>query len=609
MKKTKRIKRWLTALLVVPILLILTLITLLYAKQDAIVRELLSHANADFKGEVQIKGSHISLFENLPYISIDLDELKIYEDKTKKSSPIVNISDIYLGFDLLTILSGKMDIRSVKLKNGKIELVQDKDGHLNILKAFEPLHPIKDAEEEFHLDLRSVQLEKIDISKLNGSNGMMVETFITHAESRFRTSADHLMISLDSKLVLNVVQGGDTTFFKHKHIDIDTKLDYDKKEEKLSITASTLQLEHVNLGFEGSADFTGDPDLDIRISGNKPNFDLFMAFAPEELLPALAKYDNKGRINFNASIKGKVTAHQMPHILVEFSCQDAFLQNTETGKKLEALNFKASFSNGDSAKLSTTRFSLLDFSSKPEAGIFSGHLVVNNFETPEIETRIISDFDLGFLSKFLGLKDLQDLEGNVKLSMNFHDIVDLSHPEKAIEKFNEAYFTQLNVKGLGFKHKDFNLPVKDVNINATLTGHEAVIKQFDIRVGKSDLSINGSISDLPAILHHTGKEVRSSLNISSRFLDIRELTAARETTNTPIDEQIENLRLNLAFKSSAKAFTESPNLPVGEFFVENLYAKFKHYPHTLHDFHADLKEANELEETRDPVGRSPRTRY
>jgi hypothetical protein len=29
-------------------------------------------------------------------------------------------------------------------------------------------------------------------------------------------------------------------------------------------------------------------------------------------------------------------------------------------------------------------------------------------------------------------------------------------------------------------------------------------------------------------------------------------------------------------------------IPEGEFFIENFYAKFKHYPHTLHDFHADF---------------------
>lgn len=46
--------------------------------------------------------------------------------------------------------------------------------------------------------------------------------------------------------------------------------------------------------------------------------------------------------------------------------------------------------------------------------------------------------------------------------------------------------------------------------------------------------------------------------------------------------------MKFKFVSSAKAFTESPNLPVGEFFIEDLYAKLNHYPHTLHDFHADV---------------------
>ena len=46
--------------------------------------------------------------------------------------------------------------------------------------------------------------------------------------------------------------------------------------------------------------------------------------------------------------------------------------------------------------------------------------------------------------------------------------------------------------------------------------------------------------------------------------------------------------LGLSFTSSARAFTESPHLPLGEFFIDSLHAKLKHYPHELHDFHADI---------------------
>ena len=46
--------------------------------------------------------------------------------------------------------------------------------------------------------------------------------------------------------------------------------------------------------------------------------------------------------------------------------------------------------------------------------------------------------------------------------------------------------------------------------------------------------------------------------------------------------------MKLKFNSSAKAFTESPHLPLGEFVIEDLYAELSNYPHTLHDFHADV---------------------
>ena len=55
-----------------------------------------------------------------------------------------------------------------------------------------------------------------------------------------------------------------------------------------------------------------------------------------------------------------------------------------------------------------------------------------------------------------------------------------------------------------------------------------------------------------------------------------------------IDEKIDDLSMKLKFVTTARNFTESPNLPVGEFFIEDLYATLEHYPHTLHDFHGDL---------------------
>jgi len=174
--------------------------------------------------------------------------------------------------------------------------------------------------------------------------------------------------------------------------------------------------------------------------------------------------------------------------------------------------------------------------------------------------------------------------------MNFHDIIDIDQPEKALQKLNQAYFAELTVKDLSFNAQELPAPLHDLNAHLVMNGKEATLNQFELLLGDSDISINGFLSDLPAIVHHTSTPVKAHLDIRSKKLDIAQLTSfsAQDTLQTGFDEQISNLKLGVSFNASAKAFTESKYLPKGEFFIDNLYADLAHYPHKLHDFHADV---------------------
>jgi len=587
----KRRKFWIrTALVVVllPIFLFFLLVGILMWKQDAIVQELIATLNEDFKGHVELRDSHISPFVSFPYISIDLEGLVVYEDKTKQGVPVIDINDVYIGFDIWTILTGNLEIKSIKLKDGALNIVQYMDGEMNITKAFATEKEIEDAKEEFHLDLKAIQLDNIDINKFNQENGVYIDLYVKDAKSKFKTAGDDVQFFIDTQFELTVVKDGDTTFIKHKHFDVHTEIDYLADEQILRVVPSEIILEGALFTAEGTIDFDDDLNLDLKFEGAKPNFDLFIAFAPEELAPTLKKYENKGNVYFRAIVQGKSMNGHSPFVDAEFGCSDAFFANTINQKKLDELQFKGHFTNGEARNTSTMEFSLSDFSARPEAGVFSGDLLVRNFDEPEIELKLVSDFQLDFLANFFELTDLKNLKGGLKLTMNFHDIIDLAHPEKSIEKLNESYFTELKITDLSFKSPDFHLPLKDLDVYAVMDGHEARIDYCNIKIGKSDINIKGTIDDLPAILHHTAKDVLTHLDISSTYLDLFELTDNKQPGNEPFDEQLSNFKMGLSFKASAKDFTESPNLPMGEFFIDDLYAKLTHYPHTLHDFHADV---------------------
>jgi hypothetical protein len=589
----RRRRFWLRLLLVAvgfPLLVILLAVSILINRQDEVVQEVISHANADFAGKVRLRDSHLDLVHNFPYISIDLDDLEVFESKDTTCDPLLHVVDAFLGFDLWTVLSGRMEISEIKLKGGDIHLVQHVDGSFNLQNALTPTssgqEKLDDIEEEFHLDLREIVIEELDLNKLNEANDILLDTYISKARSRFRMKDSVTHVSLDAQFMLNLIVSGDTTFIKHKHFDLRTQLDYNDTTEVLVISPTEASLEGSTFRLEGSVDLLQDGLLDIRFSGHKPDFGLFFAMAPEEMIPVLSVYENQGDITFEATVQGACMNGNVPRVEATFACSQAHFNNTATGKRMDELGFRGRFTTGDMCNLSTMELEVTNFTAKPEAGTFTGDLHVKNFESPDIDLRLNSSFELDFLAKFFNLRQLNGLDGAVELTMNFHDIIDLRFPERSIEKLNESYFTQLKVQDLTFSTDVYSLPIDDVDLYAEIQGHELRLDYLNVKAGKSDIAIQGTLNDFPAVLHHTDIPVDVRLNFQSRMLDLFELTGADSLKS--FDEQVQDFSMKLDFKSSARAITESPHLPVGEFFIEDLHAKLRHYPHRLHDFHADI---------------------
>ena len=584
--KTPKFWRKLSLILViVPTLFLSVVVTIVYVNQDKLVQELIGNLNESFTGSTELKGSHISFFENFPYISIDLQDFKVYESKEKNTTPLVDVKDVYIGFDLLTLVTGKMEIKKIKLKNGKINLIQHADGEFNIVHALSSPNPVDSPEEEFHLKLKKIELINIDLSKLNEANNLKVEAFIQQAHSKFESSPDHVLAAFDARFILNLISNGDTTFFKHKHFDLETQLDFLKGKDKLVIQPTKVHLEDAEFDMKGSIDFANDMDLDFEFAGDKTNFNLLIALFPEELMHKMHRYENSGRISIDAKVKGKSLNGHSPAVNVDIACMDGIFTNLETQKSLGDLNFKLNFTNGERRNPSTMKVTIKDFSAKPENGKFSGDISAFDFTAPELDVKLQSEFNMDFVSKFLQMEHVEDLKGTAKIDLAFKDIIDLKNPGHAIAEIDEQYRMNIDLKDISFKTDAYHLPIENFNLNTNISGHKARISILSAKLGKSDFTMTGTIDDLPAIIHHTSKPVDVRLKVNSNYLDLFELGGS---DSTAVNEQISGLRMDFDFKASAKSLTESKYLPVGEFFIEDFYAKLNHYPHAFHDFHADI---------------------
>ena len=572
-------------LLLIPTLLLTVLIAIIYYKQDAIVKELITHFNADFEGSIHLKDSHISLFESFPYISIDLEDLQLYEGKKPiKDAEIVKLKDCYIGFSLLDILSGKYEIKSLKIDDGNINLIQDKNGHINIVRALKSRKPTDEIESDFNIKLKTVSIENIYISKYNETNKLKIEAKFKKIETQIDGSHKHFNLNLNTHFNLTVAKDLQKTFLDNKNFELSTQLKLDQVKNLIQIEPTLVKVAQSTFNLNGTIGLVQNLPLDLHFKGEKPNFNLFIDLAPPEIAVKLNQFKNKGKVYFNGSIKGESSNGKIPKIDIDFGCLNGSFDNKSNKKTIDKIDFSGKFTNGIQHNLTTSELVIQQFNARPEIGNFKGSLKIKNFKSPEVEITLNTDFHIDFLVRFFNLKHLSGTKGKVLLNVNFHDIIDLECPERAIDKLNESYYTALTIENLQFKNA--NLPITDFDLQAILNGHEAKIEHLNLKIGDSDLNMKGYVNDLPSILHAKNLPISCNLDIQSEKINLKELVS--NVSQTQFDERVDNLKLKVNFISNGYELRNFRFLPKGEFFVRNFYAKFKNYPHTIHDFFADI---------------------
>ena len=583
-------KFWKIAILLlisIPLLLFGFAFFYVYQNQTEIVQTELEIINQKYQGEMSIGSTQLAPFKNFPYLSISVRDVEVKEEKTANAATILQLDELYIGLDLLDLVKGKIDIKKLLIEDGVFNMVLHEDGSNNLARAF-AMESDTSASEPLHVHLKAIELKNISIKKIDESKILEVQSTIFWAKGGFESSETKTAAHIDTEFELNIIENSDTTYIKHKQFEFHTDIELNEGTGLLTIAPSALIMESAEFELSGKVDTKNNMDLNLEIKGNKPNFDLFMAFAPTELIPVLRRYENAGKIYFNAKVEGPSALGYNPYFEVNFGASEAFLENTTYGRRVDNMGFEGYFTNGAEHDLTTMEFAMENMTAKLGQGDFKGAVSFKNFESPEIDMSLEAQFDLDFIAEFLNLSDYKNASGTVDLSMRFHDIIDIDEPEKALEDLNQAYYSELTIKNLQVESDGLPAPLKKLDAHLIMEGKRAALDLFELQIGESDLSMSGYVNDLPAIVHQTANKVKAHLDIKSERLNIAELSGYKKNDTLGVNEQIEDLVLGLSFESTAKDLGTYEYLPKGEFFIDSLHARLQQYPHELHDFQVDL---------------------
>jgi len=178
LKKRKFWWKFISIMILLPVLFISALVLYIYVNQDDIIQNKVIILNQQHQGLITIGDTHLSLFRNFPDISFKIDDIKIYETKKNNSAVMLDVADIYIGFNILNIVNGDYRIQSLLIEEGFFNIVLHTDSTNNFQNALASSSEKKESDEFANIQLKNIELRNLDIHKLDENTNTDLETFV-----------------------------------------------------------------------------------------------------------------------------------------------------------------------------------------------------------------------------------------------------------------------------------------------------------------------------------------------------------------------------------------------------------------------------------------------
>jgi uncharacterized protein involved in outer membrane biogenesis len=306
---TSTIKKW----VIRPLLILLTVVVavaatgflLISTQQERIVKAALTEVNKQFRGELAIRSSEISILKNFPYVSVVLHDVEIFSDKTKIRNPISKIYKLYVGFSISDIVHEHYNVKALFLQGGYVELVREKDGKINLVEAESSPETTTYASSSEDSSVMAIDLQKIVVQDLNVSfvdkqTGQKVNTKIDKVLSSFQMDSTSLSVAAEGNLVLDVGSETDSAFFHDKKIQLNIMADYHQHAKKFELNHCRLKLENAEFSISGFANAFDTTEVNFTIKGDEHDFDMVTAFLPNDVSERLKPFKYDGQLLFDA---------------------------------------------------------------------------------------------------------------------------------------------------------------------------------------------------------------------------------------------------------------------------------------------------------------------
>ena len=492
--------------------------------KDEIKDEILHYVNEQTEFDVTVNDYSLSLISNFPKFTFSFEGVTVIDSEKKEILSIEGISAEIDSKDF--IIDRSIAINRISLINPTINYKLNSDTtevknvkHENPEELSQKSDPINNEEQKtkksLSLNISSYEIVGASIKvKDENDNNILVITNLNH--NGFGIFKDEILSLNTVTFIDNInIYSDNSSLLKNAQIKGELNIDLDFKNKIYSLKENSLSINKIKLNWVGVIkEIENNIDIDLRFDSPNTKFKDLLAMIPEAYQKDFDKIETKGQFKVEGNILGIYNDETLPEFNFKTSITDAYIKYPDLPESIDDIELVMKINKPQGNDLDKITIDIPKAIIKISDNEINASMTVHNLITdPHLKTKILANFDLAKLHNAIPLDKNESINGEIYADIFIKGKISDLEKER-YDKFDAK--GDITLSNFQYHSKIFKESILITSANISISPKNLILKNFDFKLGKSDIKAKGTISKY---LEYTfeNKVLYGNLDIKSNY--------------------------------------------------------------------------------------------
>ncbi len=533
-----RILKW-TGITFLVLIILIIIAPFLFKKQ--IVQFVKDTANEQLNAKLNFGEFDLTLIKSFPDFTLSIDSLSVANVGDFDGDTLLYSKNLTIGLNLMSVIKGEQyKINSIVIDQPRIHALVLKNGKANwdITKPSADTTKATTSEEpsKFKMTLKKFEIKNGYILYDDASMNFKSELYNMNHTLSGDFTADNFVLKTLTDIEKFSMNYGGIAYMTNVKTVIKADVDADMPNFKFTFKENEFSFNELTLGLDGYfAMPKEDMDMDLKFKANQTEFKNILSLVPGVYTANFKDVKTSGSLALDGFAKGIYNDKKMPAFGGKLIIKDAMFQYPSLPKSATNIQVDLAVDN-KTGEPDATIIDLNKFHVELGGNPIDAKMHVS---TPVSDANIIAEvmakINLATIKDVMPLEKSDDLNGIVAADIKMKGRMSAIE-KKEYDKFDAK--GNLSITNMNYKSKSLSYTTQISKLNLAFNPKTVDLTQFDAKIGKSDVSMNGKIENF---LQYALKDslLKGSFNLKSSLLDINELMSSSDTSKakatTPVD--------------------------------------------------------------------------